>query len=130
MQKPTRRASEPRRFLGMPAALAIILGLLVLGAGGAVIGIAASRSAGAAQLTEGLKKAAYYAGKDDFDDALKILNTLSIDDPRVKAALDDVLARKKAADDASKQSELTALKAQQDQLKQMGVENYLSAQLE
>ncbi len=68
-------------------------------------------------MAEGLKQADYYAGKGEFEEALKILNALSIDDPKVKAALDDVLARKKAADDAAKQSELAALKAQQDQLK-------------
>ncbi len=42
---------------------------------------------------------------------------MKIDDPRVKAALDDILAKKKAADDAAKQNELAALQAQQDQLK-------------
>ncbi|MGA2380278.1 MAG: tetratricopeptide repeat protein, partial [Spirochaetia bacterium] len=131
MQKPTSGKGRPAgpgvtpgkspqrtpRILGLPVALAIVLGILVLGAGGAAIVITASRGAAAAQLADGLKKADYYAGKGEYEEALKILNTMSIDNPKVKAALDDVLARKKTADDAAKQSELAALKAQQDQLK-------------
>ena len=108
---------EPRRFLGLPLALAIVLGILVVGGGGAAIAILATGAAASSQLADGLKKADYYAGKGEYEEALKILNTLSIDNPKVKAALDDVLAKKKAADQAAKQSELAALKAQQDQLK-------------
>ena len=98
----------------------------MVGGGGAALAIVASGALHAnsgntgtasPSLAESLKKAAYYADKGEYDEALKILNTLSFDNPKVKAALDDVLARKKAADEAAKQSELAALKAQQDQLK-------------
>ncbi|HUJ77161.1 MAG TPA: tetratricopeptide repeat protein, partial [bacterium] len=68
-------------------------------------------------MADSLQKAQYYASKGEFDEALSILNGLNFNDPKVKAALDSVLAQKKAADDAAKQSELAALKAQEDQLK-------------
>ena len=113
--------TEARRFLGLPVPVAIILAILLLGGGGTAIVIALSHAAAGnpsgAQLEDALKKAAYYAGKGEFEEALQILNTLNFDNPKVKAALDDVLARKKAADDTAKQGELAALKAQQDQLK-------------
>jgi len=106
MQKPTTAKGRPTgsgsprkppdrspRVLGLSVGLAVLLGILVLGGVGAVVGITVSRAATAAQLTDGLKRADYYAGKGEFEEALKILNTLSIDNPKVKAALDDVLAK-------------------------------------
>ena len=97
----------------------IIAAILLVGAGAAFLAVTLSRSAGAPtqDVADSLKRAAYYADKGEFDEALNVLNGLKFDDPRVKAAMDDVLARKKAADDAAKQGELAALKAQQDQLK-------------
>lgn len=120
---------DSRRFLGMPLALAILLGIVALGvvgtgvALGVTMAVGALRGASAQQgvdrqnVDEALKKAAYYTGKGEYQEALSVLNTLSIDNPRVKAALDDVLAKKQAAEQAARQSELAALKAQQDQLK-------------
>ena len=131
MQKPTtgkprgatttprapRAPKKAKTGMTRPVMIAIIAGIVVLAVGGTILGIALKNGASNGQIAENLKRADYYAGKGEFQEALNILNTLSIDDPRVKAALDDVLARKKAADDAAKQTELDALKAQQDQLK-------------
>jgi tetratricopeptide (TPR) repeat protein len=111
------RSDSPRGGMSKALLVVIIAAVALLAVGGTILGFTLARSGGGPQVAENLKRAAYYADKGEYEEALKILNTLSIDDPKVKAALDDVLARKKAADDADKQSQLAALKAQQDQLK-------------
>jgi tetratricopeptide (TPR) repeat protein len=121
MQKPNqgkpRASSRSKPRLSRTALLIIVVGLCVLAVGATALGITLKRSGDAARLTDSLARASFYAEKGEFEEALKVLNTLSMSDPKVRAVLDDVLARKKAAEEAAKQSELAALKAQQDQLK-------------
>ena len=42
-------------------------------------------------VADSLKKAAYYADKGEYEEALKILNSLSFDDPRVKARIQQAI---------------------------------------
>jgi tetratricopeptide (TPR) repeat protein len=122
MQKPQhgkgRTTGRSKSRFSRTTLLVIVIGLCALAVGGTVLGITLKHSGDAArQLADNLARASYYAEKGEYEEALKVLNTLSMSDPKVRAALDDVLARKKAAEDAARQSELAALKAQQDQLK-------------
>ncbi len=112
---PPRQPEQRRRPRGL--LIAGIIVLCVLAAGGTFLGITLKKAADAGRVASSLKQASYYEGKGEYEEALKILNGLDIDDPRVKQLLDDVLAKKKAADEAARQQELSALLAQQEQLR-------------
>jgi uncharacterized membrane protein YvbJ len=94
-----------------------IIVLCLLAGGGAFLGVTLKKASDANRVTESLKQATYYEDKGEYEEALKILNGLDIDNPKVKQLLDDVLAKKKTADDAERQQELSALLAQQQQLR-------------
>jgi tetratricopeptide (TPR) repeat protein len=115
---PPQREDPRRGGISRGLLFAIIAVVALIAVGGTILGVTLLRGGPSSPpLAENLKRAAYYADKGEYEEALKILNTLNIDDPRVRAALDDVLAKKKAAAEAARQADLAAQQAQQDQLK-------------
>ena len=99
----TGRAGGPlSRLAGSRTTLVVIIVVLLLVlAGVAATVILTGRTGGAARSRDNaLKLARLYAEKGEFDQALKQFDQLDIDDPAVKAALEEILGKKKAADEA------------------------------
>ena len=119
-RKPRAAGSGPRgRLFASRTAivvLAILLCIVIVGAG--VFIVTQTRAAGGSRARDNaLKLARLYAEKGEYDQALKQFDSLDIDDPAVKAALEEVLAKKKAADEVERQMALAAQKAQADLLR-------------